>query len=96
MFASMYRFQDSDDPPEGENPTGRTRRAIDPNQTEELAYRVELWDRDGEAIEQVLAVTSSASIGYAAFYAATREFPDAVITLRHNKSIMSKWGGRPN
>jgi hypothetical protein len=96
MFRSMYRFQASDDPPEAGNPSGRARRAIDPGERDELAYKVELWDRDGQAIEQVLAVTSSASIGYAAFYAATREFPEAVITLRHNKNIMSKWGSRPH
>jgi hypothetical protein len=58
-----------------------------------LAYKVELWDKKGAVIEQVLAVTSSASIGYAAYYAATREFPDAVITLRHKNSVMSRWGG---
>lgn len=65
-------------------------------ENEDLAYKVELWDAAGEAVDQVLAVTSSPSIGYAAYYAATREFPDATITLRHKNSIMSKWGGKPH
>lgn len=67
-----------------------------PYENEDLAYKVELWDAAGEVIEQVLAVTSSPSIGYAAYYAATSEFPDAVITLRHKNSVMSKWGGKPH
>ncbi len=67
-----------------------------PSENEDLAYKVELWDPKGEVIEQVLAVTSSASIGYAAYYAATREFPDSVITLRHKNSVMSRWGGKPH
>jgi hypothetical protein len=60
---------------------------------EDLPYRVELWDEAKNSVEQVLAVTSSGSIGYAAFYAATREHPDRYITLRHKNSIVSRWNG---
>jgi len=41
----------------------------------------------------VLAVTANGSIGYAAYYAATREFPDRYVTLRHKNSIVSRWNG---
>jgi hypothetical protein len=60
---------------------------------EELPYRVELWDAAKVAVEQVLAVASNGSIGYAAYYAATREHPQRYITLRHNNRIVSRWNG---
>lgn len=95
MYAESYRAHPSDEPPAG--PRGR--RAAPgpaPVEGEDLAYKVELWDKAGALMEQVLAVTASASIGYAAYYAATREFPDSVITLRHKNSILSRWGGQPH
>jgi len=58
---------------------------------EDLPYKVELWDDGRHTVEQVLAVTASGSIGYAAFYAATREYPNRYITLRHKNSIVSRW-----
>jgi hypothetical protein len=59
--------------------------------TEDLPYKVELWDAGGNSVEVILAVTASPSIGYAAFFAATREHPDRHITLRHKNSIVSRW-----
>jgi len=44
-------------------------------------------------VEQVLAVTANGSIGYAAYFAATREFPHRYITLRHKTGIISRWNG---
>jgi hypothetical protein len=96
VFANAYRFGPSDDPVgdggpgSGSTPNGLT------TENEDLGYKVELWDRSGDAVEQVLAITSSPSIGYAAYYAATREFPESIITLRHKNSIMTKWGGKPH
>ena len=58
---------------------------------EELPYKVELWDEAKRSVEQVLAVTANGSIGYAAYYAATREHPDRFVTLRHKNSIISRW-----
>jgi hypothetical protein len=72
-----------EDPAGGEVPAG----------SEDLPYRVELWNEARTAVEQVLAVTLSGSIGYAAFYAATREFPDRCITLRHKRRVVSRWNG---
>jgi hypothetical protein len=64
-----------------------------PAEREDLPYKVEIWNETGAAVEQVVAVTASASIGYAAYYAATREFPDRRITLRHKNSIIARWHG---
>uniref|UniRef100_Q11KI8 Uncharacterized protein n=2 Tax=Phyllobacteriaceae TaxID=69277 RepID=Q11KI8_CHESB len=65
----------------------------DAAEREDLPYRVELWDAAKQAVVQVLAVTANASIGYAAYFAATREHPDRYITLRHKNSIVSRWNG---
>jgi hypothetical protein len=58
---------------------------------EDLPYKVELWSEGRTSVEQVLAVTVNGSIGYAAYYAATREHPDRYITLRHKNRIVSRW-----
>jgi hypothetical protein len=58
-----------------------------------LPYRVELWDESRSTVEQVLAVTANAGIGYAAYYAATRENPHRYITLRHKNAVVSRWNG---
>ena len=62
-------------------------------QRDELPYRVELWDASRTSVEQVLAVASNGTIGYAAYYAATREHPQRYVTLRHNNRIVSRWNG---
>jgi hypothetical protein len=58
---------------------------------DDLPYKVELWNDARTAVETVLAVTANGSIGYAAYYAATREHPDRYITLRHKNRIVSRW-----
>jgi len=73
-----------------DEPRGGAARRQQPAK-EDLPYKVELWDVQGAAVEVILAVTASASIGYAAFFAATREHPDRHITLRHKNSIVSRW-----
>jgi hypothetical protein len=60
---------------------------------EDLPYKVELWDEAKKGVEQVLAVTASGSIGYAAYYAATREYPHRHVTLRHKNSVVARWNG---
>ena len=64
-----------------------------PTPREDLPYRVELWDERRNAVEVVLAVTSSSSIGFAAYYAATREHPQRHITLRHKNHVIARWPG---
>ena len=63
---------------------------------EDLPYRVELWNPERTAVEQVLAITANASIGYSAFYAAARDYFDRYITLRHKASIINRWNGPPH
>lgn len=60
---------------------------------EELPYKVELWNTAKTSVEQVLAVTANVSIGYAAYYAATREHAERYITLRHKNGVVSRWNG---
>lgn len=57
---------------------------------DELPFKVELWDERRTSVEQLLAVAAHGSIGYAAYYAAAREYPDRYVTLRHNDSILSR------
>jgi hypothetical protein len=64
-----------------------------PTERDDLPYKVEIWDEDKTAVEQVLAVTASASIGYAAFYAAAKEFPLRYITLRFKNRVVTRWNG---
>lgn len=82
-FAS-YRFGSGSDPEEdgSQKPSH-----------EDLPYKVELWDVDKKSVEQVLAVTASGSIGYAAYYAAAREYPDRYVTLRHKNGIVARSNG---
>ncbi|HJU20709.1 MAG TPA: hypothetical protein VJ770_30035 [Stellaceae bacterium] len=92
FFPGMpYRLLPGCDPEEGD--PGRSSPSPDPIKREDLPYKVELWDDAKAGVEQVLAITASASIGFAAFYGATREFPDRYITLRHKSSIISQWNG---
>lgn len=63
---------------------------------EDLPYKVEVWDDAGEAVEQVVAISLSAAIGYAAYYAATREFPGRTVTLKHKARVLSRWSGHPH
>ena len=65
-----------------------------PADGEDLPYKVEIWDEPAETVVQVVAVTASPAIGYAAFYAATREFPGRAITLRHDGRVISRWAAR--
>src|SRR4051812_30781368 len=62
-------------------------------ESEDLPYRVELWDQAKRAVEQVLAVTVNGSIGYAAYYAAAREFPDRYLPLRHKNRTVATLNG---
>jgi hypothetical protein len=79
---------DPDDSSPKYEPSGRST-----GPREDLPYKVEIWNEGGSAVEQVVAVTANASIGYAAYYAATREYPDRHITLRHKNSIVARWRG---
>jgi hypothetical protein len=89
--AYPYGFAPENDPKDGRRKPVRVDRI--PAEREDLPYRVELWDETKKNVEQVLAVTANASIGYAAYFAATREHPHRYVTLRHKNSIVSRWNG---
>ena len=95
VHAAPVRFSASGDPPDDGARLSSSRRPF-PLEQDELPYKVEIWDDGKASVEQILAVTASPSIGYAAYYAATREFPSRFITLRHKNSIISRWNGPPH
>ena len=66
-------------------------RAQKRSPADDFAYKVELWDEQRRAVEQVVAVATSAAIAHAAFYAAAREFGDRYITLNHRGAVINRW-----
>lgn len=90
-----YRLNTPEDPKDGDSPSpipfGRS-----PAQKEDLPYKVELWTTDRSSVEQTLAITASPTIGYAAYFAASREFPDRLITLRHKNEILNRSSAPPS
>jgi hypothetical protein len=89
---AAFYLMPGDDPDDNES-NGRSSSKTPVSKREELPYRVELWDLAKTSVEEVLAVTRSASIGYAAFYAATREYPNRYLTLRDKNGIVNRWNG---
>jgi hypothetical protein len=87
----LFHLQPPGDREDG-HPRGAPSRPV-PVDREDLPYKVEIWNESGASVEQVVAVTANASIGYAAYYAATREYPDRHITLRHKNSVVARWSG---
>jgi hypothetical protein len=58
--------------------------------TEDLPYRVELWDASRhDCVERVLAHASSAPLARAIFKAARTEHPDRRITLCRGKRVVA-------
>jgi hypothetical protein len=94
MSASAhYLCPPDDDPDDGLGKTHKSKGGF-PTEADDLAYKIEVWDETAEFVERVVAVSVSAAIGYAAYYAATREYPGRCITLRHRKAIISRWTGQ--
>src|SRR5687768_6463193 len=73
-LACPYKLSPGDAPDNGPREPDRFGSATGPR--EDLPYKIELWEEGKKRVEQVLAVTANGSIGYAAYYAATREYPD--------------------
>ncbi len=92
MHPGHWQLSPPDDPSDEDNTTSSTLGGFRA-EGEDLPYKVEIWDRAGEFVEQVVAVSMTAAIGYAAYYAATREYPGRGITLRHKGRIISRWTG---
>ena len=86
------RLASGSDPDENGSQTPR-RADRSKSSHEDLPYEVELWDVGKKSVEQVIAVTASGSIRYAAYYAAAREYPDRYVTLRHKNGIVARSNG---
>jgi hypothetical protein len=93
MVQCAHYFSPPDNPDDDDPQTSVTYGEFH-GEGEDLAYKVEIWDASGEIVEQLVALTTSPTIGYAAYYAATREFPGRLITLRHKSRILSRWSGQ--
>lgn len=93
MSMAAHQFRPPDEPPE-RDPTTPLPYGEFPHEGDDLPYKVEVWDEAGKAVEQVVAVSVSPAIGYAAYYAATREYPGRAITLRHKTTVISRWTGK--
>ena len=93
MGLGVHELRPPGEPPDDSSstPLGYDRFPAD---GQDLHYKVEVWDETGTAVETVVAVTVSPAIGYAAYFAATREFPGRAITLRHKSTVISRWTGR--
>jgi hypothetical protein len=87
----FYRFAPGGEPEDDGRPAPHPGPPA--QEGEDLPFKVELWNELKTSVEQVLAITTNGSIGYAAYYAAIREFPNRYITLRHKKGIVSRWNG---
>ena len=93
MNIGVHQLRPPGDPPD-ETPKTPSPFAEFPQDGEDLPYKVEVWDESGQFVEQVVAVSASPAIGYAAYYAATREFTGRAITLRHRSRVLSRWASR--
>ena len=93
MLQLAYRLHSPDDPPEGDDGGGAGFAGY-PLDAEDLPYKVEVWDDGGKFVEHVVAMSANPAVGFAAYYAAAREFPGRDITLRHKDRVLSRWTGR--
>lgn len=93
MAVGNHEFLPPGEPPDETPETPSPHREFQ-NEGEDLPYKVEVWDEAGKFVEQVVAVSVSPAIGYAAYFAATREYPGRAITLRHRSAVISRWTGR--
>jgi hypothetical protein len=93
MNFGVHQLRPPGDPPD-ETPKTPSPYAEFPQDGEDLPYKVEVWDESGKFVDQVVAVSVSPAIGYAAYFAATREYPGRSITLRHKSTVISRWTGK--
>ena len=93
MALGVHELRPPDEPPD-ETPVTPSPYGQFPADGEDLPYKVEVWDEAGAFVEQVVAVSVSPAIGYAAYFAAAREFPGRAITLRHKSTVISRWTGK--
>lgn len=56
------------------------------------AFRIELWDRNGNDLRWVIAASSSLAISNAAFDVAVSEFRHQRVTLRKGAMVLREYG----
>jgi hypothetical protein len=95
MLQGVHRLRPPDDPSDEDDRTASPLGGFQ-SEGEDLPYKVEVWDAAGKYVEQVVAVSISPAIGYAAYYAASREYAGRSITLRHRGRVISRWTGQPH
>jgi hypothetical protein len=57
---------------------------------DELPFRVEQWDRDGNLVERVIIRADKLIIGLRAYEAACRQYPLARLTLRQGIRVIEE------
>jgi hypothetical protein len=72
--------------PLGPSPAGAPR--------EDLVYTVEVRGVHIRPIDTVVAQAATVGTAWAAYYAAMREYPGAVVTIRHHGAILASTAGR--
>lgn len=92
MQGVFWLCADQDDSHSHAGPAGLDR--VSPSGAEDLGYRVEVWDAEGRQPELLVAIATTPSLGYAAYYAAAREFVGRDITLTHKGATLSRWRAR--
>ena len=93
MLQLAYRLHAPADPPQRDDDPGAGYDGLS-IEGEDLPYKVEVWDPAGEFVEHVVAVSANPAVGFAAYYAAAREFPGRDVTLRLKDRVLSRWTGR--
>ena len=63
---------------------------------EGFVFQVERWTRDGQHLEQTLALRANLSVGLGAYEAACRQYPDAVLTFRSGARVIERQGPKPD
>jgi hypothetical protein len=58
-----------------------------------MEYRVEVWDAEGNRVEELVALCSSAGVGKAAYEAAVKQKPGANVILSHRARVISRARG---
>jgi len=64
--------------------------------SDDLPYKVEVWDETGSFPETVIALAITPALAYAAYYSAVREYAGRDITIRHKDQTISRWHARLN
>jgi hypothetical protein len=57
---------------------------------DELPFKVEQWDRDGNFVERVIARADNLIVGRRAYEAACRQYPEARLTLRQGIRVIEE------